>query len=105
MTTIVYYYIPEDREDPEKLNAFLIYKDIESLRIDDIKDNFPIPGQYYFRFKFKFENKNVWIDFNNPDAALPRYDGKVIMKVTRISWEIVENQDNKKTYEGFPDII
>jgi hypothetical protein len=104
MTTIVYYYIPEDREDPEKLNAFLIYKEIDSLKINDVKENFPLPGQYHFRFKFKFENKNVWIDFNNPDASLPRYDGKIIMKVTRISWED-PNIQNNKGYEGFLDMI
>lgn len=101
MSTVVYYYIPEDREDPEKLNAFLIYKDIESVKIDDIKQNFPLPGQYYFRFKFKFDNKNVWIDFNNPDALLPRYDGKIIIKVTRITWENEDCKDENK-YEGFP---
>ena len=32
-------------------------------------------------------DKNVWIDFNNPHGALPKYDGKIIMKVTRLSWE------------------
>lgn len=87
MSSVIYYYIPEDREEPDKLNAFVISKDLESLKIDDIRDNFPLPGEYYFRFKFKFQNKNVWIDFNNPSAVLPRFEGKVIMKVTRISWE------------------
>ena len=31
--------------------------------------------------------KNVWIDFNNPVGALPKYDDKIIMKVTRLSEE------------------
>ena len=35
-------------------------------------------------------DKNVWIDFNNPNGALPKYDGKIIMKVTRLSWESKE---------------
>ncbi len=101
MTTIVYYYIPEDREDSDKLNAFLIYKEVESIRLDDIKNNFPLPGEYHYRFKFKFENKNVWIDFNNPDATLPRFEGKLIVKVSRITWE-----DNKvSSNQGFPDMI
>ena len=69
MSSVIYYYIPEDREDPDKLNAFVVSKDLDSLKIDDIKNNFPLPGEYYFRFKFKFQNKNVWIDFNNPDAG------------------------------------
>jgi hypothetical protein len=106
MSTIVYYYIPEDREESDKLNAFIIYKDIDQLKIDDIKQNFPIPGDYYFRFKFKFENKNVWTDFNNPDSKLPRFEGKVIMKVTRISWEDKSNDSGKKEdFVNFNDII
>ena len=36
--------------------------------------------------------KSVWIDFNNPVGALPKYDGKIIMKVTRLSWENNEEQ-------------
>ena len=81
MTTFVYYFIPEDNENENKMN---IFKDV---KIQDIKDNFPLPGEYYFRFKFEFMDKNVWIDFNNPSGALPKYDGKIIMKVSRLSWE------------------
>lgn len=103
MSTIVYYYIPEDREEPEKLNAFVISKDIDTIKIDDIVENFPLPGQYYYRFKFKFQNKNVWIDFNNPDATLPRFDGKIIMKVTRISWE--NSDESRPTREDFADLL
>ncbi len=103
MSSVIYYYIPEDREDPDKLNAFVISKDLDSIKIDDIKENFPLPGDYYFRFKFKFQNKNVWIDFNNPDAILPRYENKVIMKVTRISWE--KEQTESFTKENFGDFL
>ena len=39
------------------------------------------------KYKISKINKNVWIDFNNPVGALPKYDGKIIMKVTRLSWE------------------
>ena len=34
--------------------------------------------------------KSVWIDFNNPNGALPKYDGKIIMKVARLSWKNTE---------------
>lgn len=105
MSTIIQYYIPEDNEDPEKLNGFLVYKDVESIKINDVKENFPLPGEYYYRFKFKFQNKNVWIDFNNQDAALPKYEGKIIMKVSRISWEGKENISNKTDKNDFPDIF
>jgi hypothetical protein len=103
MSSVIYYYIPEDKEEPDKLNAFVISKDIDLIKIDDVKENFPLPGDYYFRFKFKFQNKNVWIDFNNPDAVLPRFEGKVIMKVTRISWNVVETSATSK--ENFGDFL
>ena len=72
MTTFVYYFIPEDNENENKMNIFIIYKNYKDVKIQDIKDNM---------------DKNVWIDFNNPVGALPKYDGKIIMKVTRLSWE------------------
>jgi hypothetical protein len=103
MSSLIYYYIPEDREDQEKLNAFVIYKDIESIKIADVKENFPLPGQYYFRFKFKFDNKNVWIDFNNEEAKLPKFENKIIIKATRISWDDIK--EKVKDNSDFPNLI
>jgi hypothetical protein len=101
MSSVIYYYIPEDREEQDKLNAFVVSKDIDSIKIDDIFENFPLPGQYYFRFKFKFQSKNVWIDFNNPDAVLPKFEGKIIMKVSRISWEDKVDTTSKESFGDF----
>jgi hypothetical protein len=101
MTTLVQYFIPEDREEQEKPNAFIVYKEINSLKIQDIKDNFPIPGDYHFRFKFKFQGKNIWIDFNNPDQVLPQFEGKIIMKVTRISWYSESEKSNENNFANF----
>ena len=103
MSTIVQYYIPEDNEDSEKMNAFIIYKESDTIKLNDIKENFPIPGDYYFRFRFKFQNKSVWIDFNNEEATLPKFDGKIIIKVSRISWNSINNEDNPKS--DFPDLF
>ncbi len=89
MTTFIYYFIPEDNENENKMNIFIIYKNYKDIRLNDIKENFPLKGEYYFRFKFEFMEKNVWIDFNNPVGVLPKYDDKIIMKVTRLS------EDNK----------
>ena len=36
--------------------------------------------------------KSVWIDFNNPVGALSKCEGKIIMKVTRLSWDNKEEQ-------------
>ena len=84
--TFVHYFIPEDNEKQDKLNVFVLYKNYNDVRIKDIEENFPLPGKYKFRFKFEFMNKNVWIDFNNPNTVLPLFEGKIIMKVTRINW-------------------
>lgn len=92
MSTLLTYFVPEDKEVQEKPNAFVIYADIKSIKLQDIIDNFPLPGEYYFRFKFKLDGKNIWIDFNNPDAEVPRYDDKIVIKATRISWN--EKQTN-----------
>ncbi len=102
MSSLIYYFVPEDKEDQEKLNAFIIYKDIDSLRLKDIQENFPLPGNYIFRFKFKFDNKNVWIDFNNEDAKLPKFDNKIILKVNRISWD---KEEKVSSNSDFPDLI
>ena len=106
MSTIVQYFLPEDNEDSEKCNAYVVYKETEAMRLSDIKENFPLPGEYYCRFKFKFQNKNVWIDFNNEDASLPKFEGKIIMKVSRISWEEkIEQNKNSEKQQDFPDIF
>ena len=83
MTTFVYYFVPQDRETENRMNIFIIYKNYKDIKLQDIKENFPLKGEYYFRFKFQFLGKNVWIDFNNPNGCLPKYEDKIIMKVTR----------------------
>ena len=52
MSSFIYYFIPEDKDSIEKMNIFMIPKDYKNLRLNDIKENFPLPGNYYFRFKF-----------------------------------------------------
>ena len=47
--------------------------------------------------------KNVWIDFNNPNSVLPQFEGKVIMKVTRINWGEETKSNEKQTTNVFPD--
>jgi hypothetical protein len=84
MSTLIYYFIPEDGEK-ENMNIFIISKDYKDIKLKDIKENFPLKGEFYFRFKFEFQGKDVWIDFSNENANLPKYKGEIIMKVTRIN--------------------
>ena len=53
--TLVHYFIPEDNETEETLNTFGIPKPKEKLLYDDIKNQFPLKGEYVFRFKTKFK--------------------------------------------------
>lgn len=48
--------------------------------------NFPLEGDYHFRFKYKLNNTIVWIDLNSDDDKLPIFNGRIFIKATRISW-------------------
>ena len=85
--TLVYYYIPEDKDDISILNAFGIKKPLHDLRVSDIQSSFPLEGQYHFRFKYKHGPEYVWMDVLKPDAKPPIVDGKIVLKVTRRTWE------------------
>jgi hypothetical protein len=85
--TLVFYTILEDFDDPEQPNAFGVNKAVGEITLKDIKQAFPLEGTYHFRFKYLHNKIPVWMDLNNEDAHLPLFAGKVIAKVTRISWE------------------
>lgn len=84
---MIYYSILDDFDDPEQPNAFGISKSVADITLKDIKQAFPLEGTYHFRFKYLHNKIPVWMDLNNDDAHIPLFSGKVIAKVTRISWE------------------
>jgi len=83
---LIYYYVPEDKDDPEFPNAFGVNLSQEEVRLSDIKSMFPLEGEYIFRFKYKLNNATVWMDITD-DSKLPLFNGKIYMKATRICWE------------------
>ena len=92
MSSHIFYYVPEDQDSFEHLNLFIIpNKSLNDVRLHDIKTFFPIPGDYHFRFQFKYQNQLVWLDLSNDDCTLPQVEGVVIVKGTRKSW----NTDTK----------
>jgi hypothetical protein len=93
MNTLIYYFIPEDGEK-ENMNIFIISKDYKDIKLKDIRENFPLKGEFYFRFKFEFQSKDVWIDFSNENANLPKYKGEIIMKVTRLNYNNYNDNNN-----------
>jgi len=59
---------------------------VEDVKLADIRKHFPLEGEYIFRFKIKVGNSNVWMDVRE-DSRIQLYNGKIIMKATRVSWE------------------
>jgi hypothetical protein len=97
--TLVYYYIPEDSDDPETLNTFGVMKSKNNLKLHHIYEQFPLSGSYIFRFKVMYDNFVAWLDLPDPETSLPTFKGRIIIKVTRISWET--NKDDPYTHYRF----
>lgn len=89
--TQVFYYIPEDLDDPKSLNCFIIHQGIESLKVADIRREFPVPGTYLFRFQFMYQRNIVWLDLTNETCKLPHVNGTITIKAHRLKWK--ETQD------------
>ena len=86
--TSIFYFVPEDGEDGSEMNAFPVYKKIEDVRLTDIKEGFPLPGDYHFRFQHLFNHKMlVWLDLNNEGWQLPQVENQIIVKALRLSWK------------------
>lgn len=81
--TLVYYYIPEDFDDPQMPNAFAVQKQSDQITLTDIESTFPLPGDYIFRFRYKYANQNVWMDLANKKCKVPKADNRIFLKVTR----------------------
>lgn len=85
---LIFYHIPDDGDESDIPNAFPIMKQSGGIQLNDIRGKFPLPGTYHFRFKMKWgEGSAVWMDVTNEASQVPQFDGKIIAKVTRISWE------------------
>merc|ERR1719258_820167 len=85
---LIYYHVPGDGDEADPPNAFPVLKAGGQVKLQDIRTKFPLPGSYHFRFKMKFgETSCVWMDVTNEESQVPMYDGKVVAKVTRVSWD------------------
>lgn len=82
----MFYFIPEDNDSPKQLNCFLIHKQIDKVSLEDIRRHFPVPGSYFFRFQYIHQKNLIWMDFTNESCKLPRCEGVITIKATRLSW-------------------
>eukprot|EP00392_Amoebophrya_sp_AT5.2_P012679 g12786.t1 len=121
--TLVYYHVPTDQDEQQFPNAFPLPKSALEIRLRDIRDKlvlppgptidirekFPLPGSYHFRFKLKWsDSQTVWMDVTNEDSVVPSYDDKIICKggVDLLGFDSTGNSPkNSKTtdllFDGF----
>lgn len=98
------YFIPEDGDSEDHPNIFLMQKPTQSgfsPRLRDIKESFPMPGTYHFRFKTPLipgtdREKGafaVWMDCTHDDQHVGVWRNTIFAKVTRISMEDDDDED------------
>lgn len=85
--TLVYYYVPEDHDDPDFPNVFGVMMPKANVRYQHIEQHFPLKGQYIFRFKVMHDNNVVWLDLQDPQSRLPTFKERIFVKATRVTWD------------------
>ena len=80
---MIFYYVPEDKDELSIPNAFLMQCALADVTLEKIERQFPLPGDFFFRFKYSHSGQNVWLDLSNKKCPVPKYDNKIIIKATR----------------------
>eukprot|EP00535_Pseudo-nitzschia_heimii_P006679 CAMPEP_0197180556 /NCGR_PEP_ID=MMETSP1423-20130617/5128_1 /TAXON_ID=476441 /ORGANISM="Pseudo-nitzschia heimii, Strain UNC1101" /LENGTH=241 /DNA_ID=CAMNT_0042630651 /DNA_START=30 /DNA_END=755 /DNA_ORIENTATION=- len=104
MTTIR-YFVPEDGDLESEPNVFLAPKPRNPNApptFGQIRDAFPLPGQYHFRFKTALvpgtdREKSafpVWMDVSEERRPVPTWRNGIVVKVSRISIEDDDDDDD-----------
>ena len=92
------YFLPEDGDNEENPNVFLAPKPSRPgypPLLGQIKDTFPLPGSYHFRFKTALvpgtdRDKHavaVWMDCVEDSKPVPVWQNSIVAKVTRLGFE------------------
>lgn len=82
----VRYWCLEDDDDAQHPNVFSMPGPAGlDMRLADIKQYFPLPGSFHFRFKRRVGGVPMWVDVGEDEQTVPRWeDGTIFMKVTRL---------------------
>jgi hypothetical protein len=94
MPARVYYYVPEDGDEEDHPNTFSIssLQQDAKVTLGHVKDAFPLPGAYHFRFKTQFKSTFVWMDVMDDAKRVPvAKDGKITCKVSRLQSRRVQS--------------
>ena len=106
------YFVPEDGDIESEPNVFLAPKPRHPgtpPAFGQVRDSFPLPGQYHFRFKSALipgsdRDKGampVWMDFAEERQPVPTWMGSIVAKVTRINMED-DDDDDEDDDDHFP---
>ena len=76
------------------MNCFIIRKAPNQITLSDVRQNFPVPGDYHFRFQYSYKASGVtvWLDLCSENSVVPMVEQEIRVKVTRHSWH--EGQTN-----------
>jgi DIX domain len=99
------YFIPEDGDSELQPNVFLAPKPRQQgypPTLGQIKNSFPLPGRFHFRFKAPITpgadrdkgSMPVWMDCIDDSATVPTWKNAVVAKVTRIGVEDEDDDDD-----------
>ena len=94
MVNHVYYFIAEDGDDEKHPNVYTLPSGSD-VDFGLIQRTFPVAAVdgevFVFRFKFPWKKGYVWLDLASPDDALPLFNGRLIMKVSRMATDGVSS--------------
>ena len=83
-TLRVKYIVPEDGDNVEHPNVFRMRVQGEILTLHSLRQQFPVPGQYQFRFLSSFGGMNVWRDLTDDNDCVPAQNGTIFIKANRL---------------------
>ena len=81
--TMIFYYVPEDKDELATPNAFMIRRPMAEITLELIEKEFPMDGAFFYRFKYNHTGQTVWLDLSNRKCPVPKYNNQIIIKVTR----------------------
>ena len=106
--TVLYccsYFIPEDGDSEDHPNVFLAPKPRQQgypPSLGQIRNAFPLPGKYHFRFKAPLvagtdrdrDAMAVWMDLIDDRQPVPTWRSTIVAKITRIAVEDDDDDDD-----------
>lgn len=106
------YFVPEDGDTEDHPNVFMLPKSTQSgssPRLGDVKQAFPMPGKYHFRFKSPLipgtdREKgavSVWMDCSEDNQRVGVWKNSIFAKVTRINMDEDDDFDEEESDSGY----